>query len=193
MVNMATSGQTSWISLRYHLILLLLLTLSLFVQERVWRAGDEDKNDPSNPYRDRDGGYPHYCRCHRAQDRHRNKSVVCTTLFTVPFSRLYLETIDVTQHVTTTQILPTTRVWVSTETLDQTKVVEHTLTATETATKIWTYETTQTDTKTETATETQTYLNTVTQGMLRLSRDPCFTSNSFRTHSLHQGRADHLR
>ena len=163
-------------SLGYHLNTL--LTLSLFLQARVWRAEDEDKNDPSNPYGDTDGGDPHHCRCHRAPDRRRNQCVV-RTLLHWPFSRLFLETIDVTQFVTTTQVLPTTRVWVSTETLDQTKIVEHTLTATETATKIWTYETTETDTKTETATETETYLATVTQGMLRLSRDPCFQSDFF--------------
>lgn len=139
----------------------------------MWRAEDEDKNDPSNPHCDRDGGYSRYCCCHRALDRGRNKCVVRKTLAS-PFSRyIYTETIDITQYATTTQILPTTRIWVSTETVDRTKVLEHTLTATETATKIWTYETTETDTKTETATETQTYLATVTQGMSRVSRDLC--------------------
>ena len=82
-----------------------------------------------------------------------------------------------TQFVTTTQILPTTRVWISTETQDRTKVVQHTLTAMETATKVWTYATTQTDTATATATKTQIYMDTVTQGMSRLSRDPCFKSD----------------
>lgn len=95
-------------------------------------------------------------------------------LFTGASHNRFPETVDMTQFVTTTQILPTTRVWVSTETKDRTKVLEHTLTATETATKIWTYATTETDTKTQTATETQTYMATVTQSMLRFSRNPCF-------------------
>lgn len=52
--SMATSGATSRMSLGYHLNAL--LTFSLVVQEsRVWRAKDEDKNDPSNPYHDGDG------------------------------------------------------------------------------------------------------------------------------------------
>jgi hypothetical protein len=87
------------------------------------------------------------------------KTIYSTT--TLIEKQTEIATMDVTQHVTETELVTSIRIWVSTEIQDQTKTVLHTLTATDTLTSI-TLET-ELATATETATKFEKEVLTKTE------------------------------